>query len=305
MRPNQASQVKRRRRSTKAEIEEFREALFAIVEENYPCSVRQVYYIGIGHLWDKDTGSSRRNYDRVVENLGIMREEGSLPFEWIADSTRYRRIPTMFGSVQHAIERHAETYRRDLWAQQPRHIEVWAESDSITGVIDPVTRSLGVGLFSCRGQASKTFAHSAAVEYLNVGKPVTVLYVGDWDPSGLGIAKSLRERLNRYSRGEVEIDFWRLAVSPHDIRTDRYISHGVNVNDKNLKRFEVECERYRLDPSIAVEVEAIPPPELRGRLEEELYELAEDTETWNATIAAEESEKEIWQQLKRSLDEPA
>jgi hypothetical protein len=290
----------RRQRASKAEVEELRSAIFDIVEDNQPCSVRNVYYVGIGLLWDKDKGGDRRNYKRVVENLGVMRENGSLPFEWITDSTRYRRIPSMYNSVEEALSETAQLYRRDLWAQQPRHIEVWAESDSIAGTIDPVTSALGVGLFSCRWQASKTFCHSAAVEYLRRGKPVTVLYIGDWDPSGLSIAMSLKERLNRYSRGEVEIDFERVAVVPTDVREGGYVTHDVNPDDKNLDRFMTECQLRRL-PVVAVETEAIPAPELRDRLEAELYEQAEDIETWNATIAAEQSEKEVLARMRGML----
>lgn len=288
----QASGVKLRR-STKAEMARFRKALYDIVEANRPCSVRQVYYIGIGRFWDKDAGGSRRNYDRVVDNLGKMREDGVLPFAWIADSTRYCRIPTMFESRDDALQRTAEHYRRNLWSSQPRRVEVWAESDSITGVIDPITRAYGVGLFSCRGQASKTFAHSSAMAYLEIDKPVSILFVGDWDPSGLGIARSLRERLGRYTRGRVEIEFARVAVTPEDVGTGRLTSHDVNRADKNFRRFEAEAGRLNLNPATAIEVEAIPPMDLRDRLEAAILERAEDADRWNAVLEAERSEREL------------
>ena len=54
-RVNGASSI-RRTRSTKKEIEQFRSDLYEIVEREQPCSVRQVYYDGIGRLWGKDQG---------------------------------------------------------------------------------------------------------------------------------------------------------------------------------------------------------------------------------------------------------
>ena len=66
--------VKRVRR-TNAEMEALREAMFDIVAANEPCSVRSVYYMGIGKLWEKDQGASRASYKRVVEVLGDMREK--------------------------------------------------------------------------------------------------------------------------------------------------------------------------------------------------------------------------------------
>ena len=280
------------KRRTKAEMATFRNAIYNIVADNQPCSVRQVYYIGIGQLWEKDQGGSRANYKRVVRELGVMREAGEIPWSWITDATRYCRIPTMYDSHEDALQRTAEHYRRDLWSSQPRRVEVWAESDSISGVVDPETRRLGVGLFSCRGQASKTFAQTSAESYMRIGKPVTILYVGDWDPTGLAIPRSLEERLHRYAPG-VDIDFRRLAVTADDISTMDLTTHEVNASDPNYRRYAQECRFVGLDPQISVEVEAVPPPALRDRVKSALYGLVEDAETWNATIAAEESEREI------------
>lgn len=287
---NGASTIKRRRR-TKSEMDEFRAAIHRLAEANQPCSCRQVYYLGIGVLWDKDTGGSRRNYNKVVYELGVMREAGDLPWGWITDATRYRRIPTMYNSWEEAAQRTAEHYRRDLWAMQPRHVEVWAESDSISGVIDPVTRALGIGLFSCRGQASKTFVWSTTQEYKATGKPVSVLYVGDWDPSGLSISRSLNERLREYSQ-RWPITFSRVALTAADVGQGELTSHAVNRQDKNYRRYAEECHNLGLNPETATEVEALPPPVLRSRLEQRLYDLVDDADQWNSTLAAEESERQ-------------
>jgi hypothetical protein len=49
-----------------------------------------------------------------------------------------------------------------------------------------------------------------------------------------------------------------------------------------------------------VEVEAVSPPVLRARLETALYDLVEDGDSWNATLAAEESEREVFAALAGS-----
>lgn len=274
-------------------MQAFRAAIYSIVAANQPCSVRQIYYRGIGLHWDKDQGSTGANYKRVVRELGLMRENDELPWNWITDSTRYVRRDTMYDSHLDALQRTAEFYRRDLWSKQPRRVEVWCESDSISGVLDPVTRALGVGLYSCRGQSPKTFVKDATDTYMAIGKPVTILYVGDWDPTGLAIPRSVEQRVVRYSGGTVDLDFRRLAVTADDIMSMNLVTHGVNRNDSNYQRYVQECELVGLDPQVSVEVEAIPSTVLRDRLEAELYDLVEDAETWNATLAAEESERNI------------
>jgi hypothetical protein len=277
-------------------MQELRDAILVIAYKNRPCSVRNIYYVGIGDLWEKDTGGRRTSYNRVCQIVGDMRERGELPWSWITDATRWVRVDDMYDSVADAVQEWTEHYRRDLWTMQPRRVEVWAESDSIVGQMQPVTRRLGVPLYSCRGQASKTFAFTAAEVWLSIGKPVTVIYVGDWDPTGLAIPRSLEERLLRYSRGEIEVEVYRLAVAAEDVRGETVGEplqrHEVNTHDPNYDRFVETCEAEGLDPTESVEVEAVPPPVLRAWLEEEIKDCA-DTEQWDATLAAEESERTI------------
>lgn len=288
-----------RTRRTKVEMTTFRKALYTIVETNKPCSVRQVYYVGAGRLWEKDQGQSRSSYNDVVRNLGVMRESGELPWGWLVDTGRYVRIDKMYESVEDALNRMQEHYRRNLWATQPRRVEVWAESDSTSMLVEDVTRKLGVGLFSCKGQAGKEFAYSSAQEYLKIKKPVTILYLGDWDPSGLAIPRSLEERLNRYSNGAVDITFQRLAVTPEQIREYDLQTHEVNTDDSSYKRFAEECRFVGLAEQ-AVEVEAIEPPVLRRIVEDQLYGLIEDAAGWNAVIDYEEAEQAQLQHLAAS-----
>jgi hypothetical protein len=284
--------------TTKAQMESLRRSIVALAEEHQPCTVRQIYYLGIGVLWDKDTGGKRTNYKRVVREVGILRETDRLPWGWIADNTRWVRQDTMYASPEDALDRWGEAYRRDLWASQPRHVEVWCESDSIAGVLDRVTRPLGVGLFVCRGQSSKTYVYEAAQAYRRIGKPVSILYVGDWDPSGLAIPLSVEGRMRRYGSGEISIELVRVAVTPEDVRGgELVVKHQVNRKDSNHRRFAEHCELMGLDPQIAVEVEALPPEELRDRLANALLGLVDDPASWEATLAAEHSEREVFRRM--------
>jgi hypothetical protein len=282
-------------RRTNVEMECLRSAIYLLAEVHHPCTVRQIYYLGIGRYWAKDIGGNRKHYRDVVRLVGDLREQGELPWGWIADNTRWVRKDTMFSSKEEAVTRWAEAYRRDLWASQRAHVEVWCESDSIAGVINDVTRPLGVGLYVCRGQSSKTYVYEAAQAYRTIGKEVRILYVGDWDPTGLAIPLSVEERIHRYADIEVMLD--RVAVTTHDVANGDLVAHEVNTRDGNYQRFAARCIAMGLDPQTAVEVEAIPPANLRSRLNTALYDLVDDAGSWNATIAAEESEQDILRRL--------
>lgn len=291
-----ASPIKRPRR-TKAQVEALRAALYAIAEGAHPCSARHIYYLGIGRLWDKDTGHSRRNYSVVVRELGYMREHALLPWDWITDGTRLVRQAEQFDSIEDALAHSAQTYRRNLWASQRRRVEVWCESDSVAGVLLPITDGWGVGLYSCRGQSSKTYVHEAVVGALRQPKPLSTCFVGDWDPSGRSVPRSVAERMERYGNGDLDLDFRQIAVTAADVRSGQFTSHYVNTADVNFTRYQQECRREGIDPHTAVEVEALSPGLLRSRLSDAIETLVDDVAAWNLLARTEEAEQELLQNL--------
>src|SRR5262249_34088423 len=90
----------KRHRSTKAEVEARREALLDIVDDGKPMTVRQVFYQATVHgLVEKaETG-----YAKVQVDLTLMRRNGLLPYDWLADNTRWQRKPRTYDSVEHAL----------------------------------------------------------------------------------------------------------------------------------------------------------------------------------------------------------
>ncbi|MFD6465361.1 hypothetical protein [Streptomyces goshikiensis] len=273
-------------------------AICELAEAAQPCSVRHIYYLGIGSLWDKDSGPSRRNYSVVVREVGHLREAGRLPWEWITDGTRMVRQETQYDSLDDAMQRNTESYRRNLWASQSRSVEVWCESDSVGGVLQPITSAWGVGLYSCRGQSSKTFVYEAVQHYARKRKPVTVIFCGDWDPTGRSVPRSVVERIERYGNGGIDLEFQQIAITAADVRSHQLTAHDVNSRDVNYKRYQEECLHEGIDPRTAVEVEALRPGLLRQRLNEAIEELVDDVRRWNIEARTEEAERELLRSLQ-------
>ncbi|MFB7865425.1 hypothetical protein [Streptomyces sp. NPDC056069] len=279
-------------------MEALRVAICELAEAAQPCSVRHVYYLGVGIWWDKDSGGSRRNYSVVVREVGYLRETGRLPWEWITDGTRMVRQETQYDSLDDALQRHTESYRRNLWASQARRVEVWVESDSVGGVLLPVTSAWGVGLYSCRGQSSKTLVYEAVQQYAHQGKGVTVIFCGDWDPTGRCVPRSVVERMERYGNGELDLEFRQIAITADDVRSGELTTHDVNTRDVNYARYREECLREGIDPNISVEVEALRPGLLRERLAAEIEGLVDDVRQWNIEFRAEDAERELLRALQ-------
>src|SRR5262245_14722074 len=149
----------KRHRSTKAEVEERREALLAIIDEGKPMTVRQVFYQAtVRGLVEK----AESGYAKVQVDLTKMRRDGSLPYDWLADNTRWQRKPRTFDSVEHALKATAALYRKNLWRDADSYVEIWLEKDALAGVIYEVTDVFDVPLMVARGYASLSFLYSAA-----------------------------------------------------------------------------------------------------------------------------------------------
>jgi len=115
------SNIKRRDRRTKAEMIKIRNKIREILSNDHPQTIRQAFYA----LTVKGVIAKIENeYQRTaVRLIGEMREDGELPFEWIADNTRWMRKPSSFTGLADLLHSAAHTYRRNLWAAMPVYVE--------------------------------------------------------------------------------------------------------------------------------------------------------------------------------------
>jgi hypothetical protein len=285
-----ASHIKRQR-STRAEVEDRRARLWNIVSEMHPMTVRQVFYQAtVRDIVEK----SDAGYNKVQTDLVHMRRAGELPYGWLTDSTRWQHKRRTFNSVQQALDNTAQLYRKALWAEVDAYVEIWLEKDALTGVVLPVTVDNDVPLMVARGYASLSFLHEAA-EYINSLKVPTFIYhLGDFDPSGVDAGKKIEETLRDLAPA-AEIHFERAAVTPEQITTWDLPTRPTKTSDSRAKNFG----------NISVELDAIPPDELRG-LVRDVIERHLPEDQLKTLKAAEESERELIAGLVGMLkDRPA
>jgi hypothetical protein len=280
-----AAIVKRR---TKKDMQAIREALYAILEEDHPMTVRQVFYRAVSA---KVVDKSEKEYKGTVGRLLLdMRVKGEIPFHWIADNTRWMRKPTTYSGLDAAVRNSAESYRRALWDDQDVYVEVWTEKDALAGVLLEETAEWDVPLMVSRGFASVTYLYEAAGSIKAECKPAHLYYFGDWDPSGVLIDPSIERRLHEFAP-DAEIYFERVAVRVEQIEEygleTRPTKRGDNSHARN---FEGD----------SVEVDAIPPQELR-RLVRECIEQHIDRRQLELTKQVEEEEKATLEKFARRV----
>jgi hypothetical protein len=163
----------KRNRSTKSAVEKRRRQLIDIVEAMKPMTVRQVFYQAtVRDLVEK----SEAGYAKVQPDLVRLRRDGELPYEWLADNTRWQRKPRSFDTIEQALADTARFYRKALWTDAGVYVEVWLEKDALAGVVMPITAMYDVPLMVARGYASLSFLHSAA-EYIGaIGVPTFIYH---------------------------------------------------------------------------------------------------------------------------------
>ena len=281
----QASHI--RRRATKAEVEERRNALFDIVRVMKPMTVRQVFYQAtVGGIVEK----SEAGYNKVQTDLVQMRREGSLPYSWLADNTRWQSKPNTFDSVEQALQDTASLYRKALWRDADCYVEIWIEKDALAGVVYPITDMYDVPLMVARGYASLSFLHGAADYIGTLDVPAFIYHFGDYDPSGVNAAEKIEETLRELAPN-AEIYFERSAVTPGQIAQWDLPTRPTKTTDSRSKTFG----------NISVELDAIPPAELRGLVEDVISQHM-PAHQFRILKEVEASEREIIMRLVNGMD---
>ena len=219
---------------------------------------------------------------RVYRLLKQAREQGMIPWEWIVDETRkVERVSTWSNPAEYA-RTVARSYRRDFWDQQPVRVEVWSEKGTVRGVLAPVLDEYAVGFNVLHGFSSATAIYDAAQS--DNARPLIVLYVGDWDPSGLCMSeRDLPDRLARYGGNHITLK--RIALTEDQLNGLPSFPAADKKDDKRfgwfVKNFGDRCW----------ELDALDPNDLRERVEQEIMALIEPI-AWQRCAIVNDAEQE-------------
>jgi hypothetical protein len=272
---------KRRGRGKAKKSLELINAAVDIMQEIQPAPVRAVCYrLFVAEMIDSMVKSE---VDKVGRQLVYAREEGIIPWSWIVDETREAERIASWDHPDELIAAAIRQYRKDYWSGQPNWVEVWSEKGTVRGVLEPVLRKYGVTFRVMHGYGSATSIQSVAAETIRNHKPLTVLYVGDWDPSGLHMSmKDIPNRLGRYGG---DADIFRIALTEVDIGPD--LPSFPAATKKKDPRYRWFSEQF--GPR-CWELDAMSPVILRNRVEARIRDLI-DMDLWNRAIEVERAER--------------
>jgi len=254
------------------------EAAHSILEAHNPMTLRQLYYQLVSR---QKIENNRSQYQAVSFALVQARKEGFIPWEWIEDRTRRPRTVSMWDDLSDFSDTVLSSYRRDVWDSQPRYVEVWLEKDALSGIFEDALEPYGVTLNVGRGYDGWSSIHNAAERY-GTRESTTVLYFGDFDPSGEDMARSLRERLAFF---ESSPEIQKIALTYEDIALYNLPPDFTKAKDTRQKEF---VAKYG---DVAVELDALRYDILRDRITREV-EARMDLDMLAAVRQIERTEKE-------------
>jgi hypothetical protein len=279
----------RYKRPTRDEMEARLDAIYEIVREINPCSVRQAFYQTVVRGLMEKTEDS---YKKVQRALVQMRRDGRMPYGWIVDGTRWQYKPTSYSSLEQALRRTADTYRRAVWDDQDVRVEIWLEKQGLAGTIIPITAEFDAPLYVSRGFSSLTYLAEAAEDIEAVGKPAYIYHLGDHDPSGVAAGEHIERELRRLAP-DAWIQFERLAVTPAQIIGLELQTRPTKDSDSRAAKFTAQFGGG------SVELDAINPDDLRQMVRTAIEQHI-DFRQLEVLRVAEREERKILQTFRKA-----
>lgn len=258
-----------KRRGRSQESVELIDAMREICEEMQPITGRGIGYklFSAGLI----SSMSKNEMARVYRLLRQAREEGTIEWSWIVDETRSMELTSQWRDPEQLLRCAVRQYRLDFWQHQPCRVEVWSEKGTVRGVLQPVLDQYGVGFRVMHGFSGATTVHEVAQDY--DGRLLRVIYVGDYDPSGLYMSEvDLPQRIERYGGEHVSID--RVAVTIFDVA-------GLPSFPASSKRKDPRYDWWIANEcgDECWELDAMDPRELRDTVESAISDIIEP-EAW-------------------------
>jgi hypothetical protein len=262
----------------------------ALIQSHGMVTVRQVYYLLVSM---QIINNNRNEYRRVVNVIKNGRLAGLITFDSIVDDTRKAEKTPSWGSMDEIINVAINQFRSNWWRDQPRYVEVWLEKRALRRIFYPITNSNDVYL--CTGGGYQSWAEVWEARkrfYSRIGGDLVILYFGDLDPSGKDMPRDIRRRFETLG---FDVDLMEVALTREDISV-----YGLPRNP--TKRMDSRHEWYRDKYGIGygVELDALPPEVLRGKIKQAIEEYCDMDKLMEAGIR-DAAVKSLWRNMISSL----
>ena len=234
---------------------------------------------------------------------------GLVDWDVIEDRVRTPTKASEWDDIQDLVSSAIAAYRLPRWSNQRNYVELWCEKDALRSVIEPITEDLHITLMVNRGYSSISAMYDSSKRIrkaMAIGQHPTILYLGDFDPSGEDMVRDVRSRLGLLradgdtrtgedpeeqwpefmddQNAEIKLTVKKIALTPAQIKQYKPPTNPAKVTDSRYQSFSDQHGDF------SYEVDALPPQALmrivRGAIEDLM-----DMDLYKEWIVKEEIEK--------------
>jgi len=214
--------------------------------QGYSLTLRQLYY----QLVTRNVvANNTKEYDKLSNLITKGRLLGIVDWDAIVDRTRKPNLPYYNLNPEDAVNAAHNHYRLDRQMGQEVCVELWVEKDALAAVLQRKTHHYHIQLMVNRGYSSTTAMYDSYNRFLYAmqsGQKVTILYLGDHDPSGLDMIRDIRERIVRMlanQSGGVESVMEEKNVDTSELLNTYW--HEIQAfEDKHEEEYGGTCGNY-------------------------------------------------------------
>jgi hypothetical protein len=240
------------------------------LQEYWPLTLRQVFY----QLVNVGMENSKSKYTDLSQLVKFMRLDNYLSWKVIQDESRTlieKRGFTDAGEfVQQEMECFLDGYTRCLVSDQEKYVEVWCEKHTLRKIIERAAWPYCVRCVFSIGFQSTTFLHEYRVranKAIELEQIPVILYLGDFDPSGLCMLDAIEQSL------KWEMDLPEIEVKRIGLNWDQVEEYNLPANFTAIKKGDTRAKKFREQyGDHGVELDALHPETLKKIVEHSIME---------------------------------
>ena len=236
-------------------------------------------------------------YKRICKLMTDMRYGGLLDWDAIEDRGRVPTMHSEWGDIQSLIESACNSYRLPRWRDEEFYVELYCEKQAMESVLKPIADKYHIYFGYNKGYSSASTMYELSKRLkkkIKEGKIAVVLYLGDFDPSGLDMVRDVQDRVDEFMGQGYSFEVVQLALTMKQIKQYNPPPNPAKVSDPRAGEY------IKTYGNVSWELDALPPEVLRDIAEEGIRDYL-DVERYNSFIDRENEEKRILEDFGESL----
>lgn len=215
-------------------------------DQGFELTLRQLYYQFVARDMLANTD---KNYKKLGTTISNGRLWGFLDWNLMVDRGRNFESRVHWEDPERIIKACVDSFAVDRWRDCDHRFEVWVEKQALEDIVARACRPFDVGYIACKGYMSQSEMWAAAQrlrKYEAKGQQITILHLGDHDPSGMDMSRDIQDRLAMFRCGAY-VD--RIALNMDQVEQYTPPPNPAKVTDTRAGKYIAEFgdESWELD----------------------------------------------------------